>query len=89
MRQRFLSHLKQLSDGNRGTCPELNPDVIVILMDNTVIFETRNQRASALLRQKCGWDTETIHRSERIHVHPAETGRLIEALTAAGLIVSD
>lgn len=69
-------------------CPELNPDVIVIPGDQTVVFEAQNERASALLRRKCGWDTETISVRERIHVHPSQSQKLIDALSTAGLRIA-
>jgi hypothetical protein len=69
-------------------CPELNPDVIVISNDQTMMFEAQNERASTLLRRKCGWETETISVRERIRVHPSQSGKLIEALLASGLRVA-
>jgi len=69
-------------------CSELNPDVIVISDDQTVVFESQNERASALLRQKCGWDTETVSMRERVRVHPSRSQKLIETLSAAGLKIA-
>ena len=74
--------------GDEDSCSRLNPDVIVIPGDQTVVFEAQNERASALMRQKCGWETETIRQRERIQVHPTQSQRIIEALTAAGLKVA-
>jgi hypothetical protein len=87
--EKFLSRLKELSV-NRDTdcCPELNPDIIVISNDQTVVFEAQNERASALLRQKCGWETETIRQRERICVHPCQSQRIIDELKAAGFAVA-
>jgi hypothetical protein len=90
--EKFLNRMKKLGvDGNCGdadSCPELNPDIIVISDDQTVILEAQNERASALLRRRCGWDTETISIRERIRVHPLQSRKLIEALSAAGLKVA-
>jgi hypothetical protein len=90
--EKFLSRVKKMGDGGisggRDSCPELNPDVIVISSDQTVIFEAQNERASALLRQKCGWETETMRQRERIQVHPTQSQKLIAALSAAGLKVA-
>ena len=94
-RQKILENVKRrIADMRRAEarqlefCPELNPDVIVISGNQTMIFETQNERASALLRRKCGWDTETISRRERIRVHPAESSRLIMTLLSEGLNVA-
>lgn len=74
------------SDPN--SCPELNPDIIVISSDQTVVFEAQNERASALLRRKCGWETETLSLRERIRVHPSQSQKIVAALSAAGLKVA-
>jgi hypothetical protein len=90
--EKFLNRVKKLSVdgicGDADSCPELNPDIIVISGDQTVVFEAQNERASALLRQRCGWDTETISVRERIHVHPSQSQKLVEALSVAGLKVA-
>jgi hypothetical protein len=90
--EKFLKRIKKLSvDGKCGdadSCPELNPDIIVISDDETMVFEAQNARASALLRRKCGWDTETLTIRERIRVHPSQSPKLVEALSAAGLKVA-
>ena len=91
--EKFVRHLRKLGvDGTRRafgeSCPELNPDVIVISSDQTVVFEAQNERASALLRRKCGWDTETLSSRERIRVHPSQSQKLIELLSSAGLKVA-
>lgn len=90
--EKFLARMKNsgidVGSGNADSCPELNPDIIVISGDQTVVFEAQNERASALLRRRCGWDTETISKRERIHVHPSQSQKLIAALSAEGLIVA-
>jgi hypothetical protein len=88
--EKFLGRLQNLDVGGAepNPCPELNPDVIVISGDQTVVFEAQNERASAFLRRKCGWDTETISVRERIRVHPSRSQRLIRALSDAGLKVA-
>jgi hypothetical protein len=93
MLEKFLERTRELGiDRNRRdvgeACPELNPDVIVISCDQTVIFEAQNERASRLLRRRCGWDTETINARERIRVHPSQSQKVIAALSAAGLKVA-
>jgi len=86
--KRRIAEIRRADSFEWEFCPELNPDVIVIPTDQTVIFEAQNERASSLLRRKCGWNTETITRRERIRVHPAQSHRLIAALSAAGLKVA-
>jgi hypothetical protein len=90
--EKFLARMRNsgidAGSSDAGSCPELNPDIIVISGDQTVVFEAQNERASALLRCKCGWDTETISQRERIHVHPSQSEKLVEALSAAGLKVA-
>lgn len=85
--RKFLARIKA-SEVEGDCCPELNPDIIVVSGDQTVIFEAQNERASAMLRRRCGWETETISVRERIHVHPSQSQKLIEALAAAGLRVA-
>lgn len=90
--EKFLAEMRKsrvdVTPGPLDPCPELNPDIIVISGDQTAIFEAQNERASALLRQKCGWDTETISMRERIHVHPSQSQKLIEVLSSSGLKVA-
>lgn len=87
--EKFLNRLRSAVDkDDPDSCPELNPDVIVIPSDQTVVFEAQNERASALLRRNCGWDTETISARERIRVHPSQCQKLMAALSAAGLKVA-
>jgi hypothetical protein len=85
-RLRNLDFETNLND--EDSLSHFNPDVIVIYRDQTVVFEAQNERASALLRKMCGWETETIRQRERVHVHPIQSPRLIEVLEAAGLKVS-
>lgn len=74
--------------GATDSCPELNPDIIVISDDQTTVFEAQNECASASLRRLCSWNMETINLRERFRVHPAKTRKLIEALSASGLTVA-
>jgi len=88
--EKFLRRMRE-SKNNQSSglfCSELNPDVIVISDDQTVVFEAQNERASMLLRRKCGWDTETINFRERVRVHPSQSQKFIEALSSAGLKIA-
>jgi len=89
--EKVRKRMTQFSKGGDSVAPlysELNPDVIVISDDQTVVFESQNERASVLLHQKCGWDTETVSVRERVRVHPSRSQKLIETLSAAGLKIA-
>jgi hypothetical protein len=90
--QKLLNRIKNLNIdtplADAELCPDLNPDIIVIADDQTLVFESQNERASTLLRQKCGWDTETINFRERVRVHPSQSQKFIEVLSAAGLTIA-
>jgi hypothetical protein len=89
--EKVSQRMKELALGERSdpsNRAELNPDVIVISDDQTVVFEAQNERASMLLRRKCGWDTETINFRERVRVHPSQSQKFIEALSSAGLKIA-
>ncbi|MGH7952492.1 MAG: hypothetical protein ACREFE_11320 [Limisphaerales bacterium] len=89
----FLQRMKHLSR-DKGfndveDCPELNPDVIVTSGDQTLMFEPQNERASTLLRRCCGLSAEILDVREKVCVHPCESRKIIEALSAAGLKVAN
>lgn len=72
----------------RSLCPELNPDVIVISDDQSLLFEPQNQRALELLTMKCGLTVNHFKLPERIRVHPCKSAKIIADLTIAGLKVA-
>jgi len=84
---RRLAELHRVEFIERECCPELNPDVIVISADQTLLFEPQNKRASEVLRQRLGLGNEGIQVSERIRVHPCMSQKIIDALKFAGLSV--
>lgn len=68
-------------------CPGLNPDVIVISDDQSLLFEPQNSRASAWLYARCGGAAESDNVRERIRAHPCETPKIVAELKAAGFAV--
>jgi hypothetical protein len=68
-----------------AVCAELNPDVIVISDDQSLLFEPQNYRALKLLFKCCGVDVQV---RERIRVHPCKSREIIGELKAAGVSVS-
>ena len=69
------------------SCPELNPDVIVISDDQSFLFEPQNQRALELLTMRCGLTVDCFQLPERIRVHPLRSREIIDALRTVGLHV--
>lgn len=69
-------------------CPELNPDVIVILDDQTMLFEPQNERALGWLHERCGPSVKGHNRRDSFRVHPSLSRRIIKELKAAGFEVA-
>jgi hypothetical protein len=65
------------------------PDVIVTSGDQTLFFEPQNERASTLLQWYCGMGAGILAVREQVCVHPCESRKIIEALSAAGLKVAN
>lgn len=82
-RMRALS--EQMSQDS-SYCSELNPDVIVISGEQTMLFEPQNLRVVKWLHRRFGM--EDLEVREQIRVHPARCQMLSEALRAAGFEVS-
>lgn len=83
-----MSKLGIGSPEGREFCPELNPDVIVISDDQSLLFEAQNAWALELMARICGFALETMTLSERIRVHHSRSRQIIENLKAAGATVS-
>jgi hypothetical protein len=66
----------------------LNPDVIVISDDQSLLFEAQNQRATELLILRCGLAVDCFKLPERIRVHPLRSRKIIDELRTAGLNVA-
>jgi CDP-diacylglycerol pyrophosphatase len=85
--RRRMAEAAANKSGATSFCAELNPDVIVISDDRSLLFEPQNMRASELLHHQCGLGIESVHMRERIRVHPCQGKSLINDLTIAGLTV--
>lgn len=66
-------------------CPELNPDVIVISGDGTLLFQPRKQRALEWLHERYGM---SVDERDSICVHPTRARKIIAELKAAGFTVT-
>jgi hypothetical protein len=86
--EKLFKRMNELENGGvPEACSELNPDVIVISADQSLLLEPQNQRASELLQRRCGLGMERVQVRERIRVHPFVSRRIIADLKAAGLKV--
>lgn len=83
-----MAELANQRDETAFFCPELNPDVIVISDDQSLLFEPQNQRALELLTVRCGLALDNFKLPERIRVHPLRSRKIIDELKAAGVTVS-
>jgi len=82
------SELGLESSGRAGFCPDLNPDVILLPDDQSLLFEVQNVWALELVASICGFASETMMVSERIRVHHCRSRQIVEQLKAAGAIVA-
>ena len=83
-----MAELSSQTNNPGSLCPELNPDVIVISDDQSLLFEPQNQHALEVLAVRCGVATGLSKLTERIRVHPLRSRKIIDDLTTAGLIVA-
>jgi hypothetical protein len=83
-----MAELSSQTNNPASFCPELNPDVIVISDDQSLLFEPQNQRALEVLAVRCGVAMGLFKLTERIRVHPLRSRKIIDDLTTAGLIVA-
>lgn len=90
--EKFLNRLRQSSGcvnfDSLDFCPELNPDVIMISGDQTIIIEPQNLEASKWLRRRFGFDSEEVRERERFCVHPCQFRKVADELKAAGFAVA-
>ena len=86
---RIFENLAKRIDGLRQDpqlfCSELNPDVIVISGDQTLLFEPQNVRVAEWLRLRFGLDNLSVR--DRVRVHPACNETMLQQLKAAGFEV--
>ena len=83
-----MAELASQTDNAASFCPELNPDVIVISDDQSLLFEPQNQRALEVLAVGCGLGMGFFKLTERIRVHPLRSRKIIDDLTVAGLKIA-
>jgi hypothetical protein len=68
-------------------CKELNPDVIVISDDTSLLFEPQNLQATEWLRRRFGLNGGNLTIRDRIRVHPCQRRGFIAELKTAGFEV--
>jgi len=66
---------------------DMNPDVIVIPKNGTLLFEARTPQAAVWLRNRYGLITGTADEDAGILVHPNQQKQLTAELKAAGFAV--
>lgn len=72
------------------TVAHMNPDVIVISRNNTLVYEPRTPAAVTWLRNRYGLAPEITEGGEvGILVHPQQQSQLTAELKAAGFAVSE
>lgn len=87
--EKFVRRMEKLQSEQTAQfehCRELNPDVIVIAGDETLLFEPQNLRVTEWLHRHFGMDNLRIR--ERIQVHPARRQVLTCELKTAGFEVA-
>ena len=84
IRRRFET-LQKAKDAS--FCKELNPDVIVISDDTSLLFEPQNLQSTDWLRRRFGLNSENLTIRGRIQVHPCQRRGILEELKAAGFEV--
>lgn len=67
----------------------MKPDVIVMTVNHTTLFQTQNQRVTDWLHRHFVMPVDTGGADTEIRVHPARCARLIEELRAAGFTVTE
>lgn len=83
-----IAELQASNSGKWEFCPELNPDVIVISGDQTMLFEPQNERATKWLRHCCGLSSGEDNRLDSIRVHPSQSRKMMARLKEAGFTVA-
>jgi hypothetical protein len=83
--RRRMSELKHGDNSVPSFCSELNPDVIVISDDRSLLFEPQNLRVTEWLHRHFG--TENLGIRNRLRVHPCQRRGIIAELKAAGFEV--
>lgn len=93
--EKFTSRLQQWQESeSREVFPplnpeDMNPDVIVIPQNGTLLFEPRTPQATSWLRTRFRLAAEAADGDAGILVHPNQQKQLIAELQAAGFTVSE
>ena len=66
---------------------ERNPDVVLLVDENAVLFEPQNWPAAEWLYQRCNLSLEGAELRERIRVHPCQWEKILAELRHAGFDV--
>jgi hypothetical protein len=90
LKQRIYEKVrKRMADWQKESgvccCTELNPDVIVISDDRSLMFEPQSPQVTEWLRRRYGMENLGIR--ERLRVHPCQRHGIIAELKAAGFEV--
>ena len=93
--EKFADRLREWRDSQSATLAsqsnptDMNPDVIVIPQNNTLLFEPRTPQAALWLRNRYRLTPETVENNTGILVHPNQQKQLTEELKAAGFAVAE
>ena len=68
---------------------DMNPDIMVIRKNGTLLFEPRTPQAEAWLRNRYGLNTESTDVDTGILVHPHQHKQLTTELKAAGFAIAE
>jgi len=93
--ERFTRRLQEWRENESRTAfpplnpSDMNPDVIVIPKNGTLLFEARTPQAAVWLRNKYGLVAGATDEDTGILVHPNQQKKLTAELQAAGFAVSE
>jgi len=93
--EKFVRHLHEWRESQstnispQSNPADMNPDVIVIPKNNTLLFEPRTPQAALWLRTRYRLTPETVENNTGILVHPHQQKQLTEELKAAGFAVAE
>ena len=88
VKQRIIQKVAKRMDELRthgSVCAELNPDVIVVPSEQSLLFEPQNVRVAEWLSRRLGLNNLRVR--DRIRVHPERNEALARELKAAGFEV--
>lgn len=87
--ERFCQRMIDLRNSvDSEFCAELNPDVIVISDDQTMLFESQHRRASEWLHFRYGMAFTDERKRNTLRVHPSLSQKIAAELRAAGFTVN-